>query len=324
MSISGFFSQTKIVRCGVPQGSTLGPLLFLIYINDLNNALDKCRVHHFADDTNLLFGNKCPSEISCVMNNELKLLTDWLRANKLSLNESKTKLLIFRPHRKLNITIPNIKLNSFILTPEKSITYLSIEIDENLSWNKQIEILAKKLSRTNSILLNLRYYVSKKTLTSVYYSLFQLYIVNGSTVWCFMSQKNMKNFVLQKKCMRLLTFSDYHEHTSPIFKSLKVLKLQDIIKFGILKIIYFYFNDQLPLQVKNIFIKNESVNPYNTRGGKLFFIPQVHTTHFGTKSLRYNGSLTWNNSQSMNNNNLFNVGISKFKNFLKDLLLENY
>ena len=120
--------------------------------------------------------------------------------------------------------------------------------------------------------------------------------------------------------MRPLTFSDYREHTSPIFKSLEVLKLQDTIKFSILKLIYFYFNDQLPLQVKNIFIKNESVNPYNTSGGKLLFIPYINTTHFGTKSLRYNGPLTWNNfSQSMNNNNLFNVGISKFKNFLKDI-----
>ena len=189
MSINGFFSQTKIVRCGVPQGSTLGPLLFLIYINDLNNALDKCRIHHFADDTNLLFGNKCPSEISCVMNNELKLLTDWLRAKKLPLNESKTKLLIFRPHRKLNITVPSIKLNNFILTPEKNGNCRGIEIDENLSWNKQIEIVVKKLSRTNSILSKLRYYVSKKTLTSIYYSLFQLYIVYSSTVWSFKSQK---------------------------------------------------------------------------------------------------------------------------------------
>ena len=72
VSINGFFSQTKIVQSGVPQGSTLGPLLFLIYINDLNSALDKCIVQHFADDTSLLFGNKCPSEISCVMNNELQ------------------------------------------------------------------------------------------------------------------------------------------------------------------------------------------------------------------------------------------------------------
>ena len=138
--------------------------------------------------------------------------------------------------------------------------------------------------------------------------------------------KNMKKiFVLQKKCMRLLTFSDYRERTSPIFKSLKALKLRDIIKFSILKLIYFYFNDQLPLQVKNIFIKNESVNPYKTRGGKLLFIPHINATHFGTKLLRYNGPLTWNNfSQSMNNNNFVNLGISKFKKFLKDLILENY
>ena len=77
LSVNGFFFQTKVVCCGVRQGSTLEPLLFLIYINNLKNAQGKCIVHHFADYTNLLFGNKCPSEISCVMNSELKLLTDW-------------------------------------------------------------------------------------------------------------------------------------------------------------------------------------------------------------------------------------------------------
>ena len=172
----------------------------------------------------------------------------------------------------------------------------------------------------------LRHYVFKKTLISIYYSLFQSYIVYGSAVWSFLPHRNMKKiFALQKKYIRLLIFSDYCEHTSPIFKSLKVPKLQDIIKFSILKLIYFYFNDQLPLQVKNIFIKNESVNPYNTRGGKLLFIPHINATQFRTKSFRYNGPLTWSNfCQSMNNNNFLNVGISKFKKFLRDLLLGNY
>ena len=128
VSMEGFFSQTKIVKCGVPQGSTLGPLLFLIYINDLANALEKSIVHHFADDTNLLYGNKNPSVISDVINSELKLVTDWLRANKLSLNESKTKLLLFRPINKLNLT-SNIKLNGHLLTLAKSVMYLGIEID---------------------------------------------------------------------------------------------------------------------------------------------------------------------------------------------------
>ena len=102
-------------------------MLFLIYINDLTNALEKSIVHNFADDTNLLYGNKNISVISYVINSELKLVTDWLRANKFSLNESKTKSLL------LNLTLPNIKLNGHLLTLEKSATYLDIEMDETLS-----------------------------------------------------------------------------------------------------------------------------------------------------------------------------------------------
>ena len=111
----------------------MGPLLFLIYINDLKNALDKCIIHYFPVDNNSLFANKSPSEISCAMNNELKLVTLWLKTNELSLIESKIKFLIFRLPKKLIITVPHIKLNNFILTTEKIVFCLGIEINENLS-----------------------------------------------------------------------------------------------------------------------------------------------------------------------------------------------
>ena len=74
----------------------------------------------------------------------------------------------------------------------------------------------------------------------------------------------MKIFILQIRCMRLVTFLEFQKHTTPTFKNLKILKLQDIIKFNTLKLIYLYYKDQLPLKIKDIFTTNESVNPYNT------------------------------------------------------------
>ena len=90
VTLDGTLSEKLPVHCGVPQGSILGPLLFLIYINDMNKALKKCKVFHFADDTNLLYSNPDPKKIQKVLNKELKLLYDWLCANRLSLNVVKT------------------------------------------------------------------------------------------------------------------------------------------------------------------------------------------------------------------------------------------
>ena len=168
------------------------------------------------------------------------------------------KVLIFRSPKKLNITVPNIKLNNFILSPKKTVTSLGIEINENLSCNKEIEILAKKISRRNGILL--QKIPLKKPL--------------------FSHQKQYENVF--QKCFTvivniLVQFSD-------------LLKLQDIIQFNILKLynnsIIQYPNDQLSLKVKNIFIQNEPVNPYNTRNGKQILIPHINATHFGSKSFR--------------------------------------
>ena len=84
------------MKHGVPQGSVLGPLLFLIYINDLHKSIKYCSVRHFADDTNFLISNNSPKKIQDHVNSDLKHLCRWLRANKISLNKSKTELLIFK------------------------------------------------------------------------------------------------------------------------------------------------------------------------------------------------------------------------------------
>ena len=144
VTTNGFKSSNLNITCGVPQGSILGPLLFIIYINDMHKALDKCLVHHFADDTNLLFSHKDPKIIKKVMNKELQYLFEWLCANRLSLNVGKTEFILFRP--------PRIKLeNRIILTlhgtklyASNKIKYLGLILDDRLTWKYHIDELSKK------------------------------------------------------------------------------------------------------------------------------------------------------------------------------------
>ena len=98
VSIGGHISSTQVIQTGVPQGSVLGPLLFLLYVNDLNKSIKNSRAYHFADDTNILLSNESlEPPLAKKMNQDLKNLSQWLKARKLSLNVKKTELIIFHP-----------------------------------------------------------------------------------------------------------------------------------------------------------------------------------------------------------------------------------
>ena len=155
VSINGHDSNLASVLYGVPQGSVLGPLLFLIYINDLNQAIKFCKVHHFADDTNLLHFSKSMTKLNKYVNLDMKNLTDWLNANKISLNVPKTELVILKHQRKKIDSEVKIKLSRKWLYPTDSVKYLGIRIDENLNW-KHVSDIAIKLNRANAVLFKIR------------------------------------------------------------------------------------------------------------------------------------------------------------------------
>ena len=120
------------VNCGVPQGSALGQLLFLIYINDLHKAIRYCKVHHFADDTNLFHTNKSVKNLNKLVNHDMKQLNNWLSSDKISLNVEKTELVIFKSPRKVLSDEIKIKLTEKRLYPSNSVKYLGGRIDNFL------------------------------------------------------------------------------------------------------------------------------------------------------------------------------------------------
>ena len=193
VSLNGFDSTLRDMSCGVPQGSSLGPLLFLIYINDFHLCLNKVSVGHFADDTYLLFSSKNVKTIETVVNHELKLANKWLKLNKLSLNAGKTKLIFFHSiHKSLDHEEISIKFNGVKLNPTDFVKYLGIFIDKHLNWNVQIVHLSNKLSQVNGILSKLRHNAPIDICLQVYYSLFYSHLTYGCNVWGLGSEENLK------------------------------------------------------------------------------------------------------------------------------------
>ena len=156
---SGYSSELISIKCGVPQGSTLGPLLFLLYINDLNPVFNKAITIYSADDTHLSYASKKLSTIKSVMTYELKKLAEWLRFNKLSLNSGKSELVIFLSKTKKEPDKITINTNKSKLPPAPNVNYLAVVLDDFLSWDAHVNNLCKKLAQTNGILSKLCHYV---------------------------------------------------------------------------------------------------------------------------------------------------------------------
>ena len=134
--MNGFSSDLKPITCGVPQGSVLGPLLFLIYINDLPNISTKLNFYLFADDTHIYHECKSLQELEIVTNRELKKLSFWLNINRLSLNIEKTNYMIFHPYNKPVKRNVTILINKKAISEKDSLKYLGVVIDSTLSWKQ--------------------------------------------------------------------------------------------------------------------------------------------------------------------------------------------
>ena len=168
-------------------------------------------------------------------------------------------------------------------------------LHEFLSWDAHVNNVYKKLARTNGILSKLRHYVPQKTCISVYFSLFYSFILYGSLAWQFTSKTNLNRvFILQKKCLRIITFSFYKDHSNPLFKDLMLLRLDDVLGSEVIKFFYKFSRNELPKSVCGQFNLVQEVHTRNTCNNLLIYIPRMSTSRNSNHSLRGDGASLWN------------------------------
>ena len=178
-----------------------------------------------------------------------------------------------------------------------STKYLGITFDSNLTWKSHINELCLKLSKTVGILSKVRHFVNKHILVMLYYSLIYPFLTYGVHVWgltfpSFLTQL----FIIQKKAIRVISFSEPKSHSEPLFKSLNLLKLNDVIELQILSFVYQWSHRLLPPCFSEYFKFTSSVHSYSTRqssNGNLY-LASVNTTQYGLRSLKFTGPRLWN------------------------------
>ena len=172
--------------CGVPQGSILGPLLFLLYINDMHRASNVVSTITFADDTNLFLSHTNIKELFNLMNIELEKFNEWFKSNKLSINADKTKFILFHKSRQsmnLSLKLPDLKINNVLIEQKEYLKFLGVIIDQNLSWKQHISVLEPKLSRAIGILYKSRPYLNEAIRKQLYFGLVHSHLNYANICW---------------------------------------------------------------------------------------------------------------------------------------------
>ena len=306
--IDGVLSDLLDIEMGVPQGSTLGPLLFLLYINDLPGA-SSLVTKLFADDTCLLFSADSISDLQIIANLEMYKIENWMASNKLTLNHKKSKFMIINKNNARSSM--NIFINGYQIEKVNTIKYLGLNIDDKLSWSHQVKYLETQLSQASGIISKLRHYVNFDCLKSYYYAKVFSYLQYAILAWGSSSQAKLHRInIIHNNIVRLMGLKNFPEgiriSNATIYKTFNILQLKDIYNLELAKFMHKVHHKSLPKSLNNMFVRIESIHRYPTSSSRNreFF---QHTT----KTAAYRNWIT-------------TAGITIWGNIKQDLKNENY
>ena len=215
----------------------MGPLLFLLYVNDLPNCSDLLDPIMFADDTNLFFKHKNIQTLFSTVNRELSKIHQWFLSNKLSLNVKKTKYSLFHKVNKTDdipLLLPKLVIKNNEIERVESIKFLGVLLDECMSWKNHINHIENKISKSIGLLYRAKSYLNKNSLLALYYLYIHTYLNYGNIVWGSSNKTNLAKLLIQQKhAIRIINNKGRFEHTSELFKAQKILNIFKLNIFNV-------------------------------------------------------------------------------------------
>ena len=283
-------SKMVKVNIGVPQGSILGPLLFLLYVNELPDISKKLSYIQYADDTNIFITGNSLSDISSIINEEMKLISEWIKNNRLSLNVSKTNYMIMSSQT--NRYDPGnciLTLEGIILERVTQTKFLGVILDDKLLWKCHIEYICNKISKGIGILIRARRTLGTKALVILYNTLVKPYFTYCNIIWGNTYIKNLNRVkILQKKIIRIITFSGFYAHTEPLFRKLNIMTTTQLYDYFVAIFVFKSLNNLLPKNLSSIFTRNV------TSRKNLNIRPHFCTKKVSEFSIKYSRPEVWN------------------------------
>ena len=320
--LGGVKSNLSNIKTGVPQGSILGPLLFLLYINDIADITKYLKTIIYADDTTFIadLDNIPKNEQERKINSEFQIIILWLKSNKLSLNCKKSKFIVFyKPPRKT--VIPELLIDNEKICCVDEFNFLGLTITKQLSWKKHIDKISNKISKIIGVLNKLKFIIPDQILLTIYNSLILPHLNYCILAWGYDSKRLYK---LQKKALRIINKSPYLAHTDPMFIKYNVLKVKDILEQNHLKFLFKLSHRSLPVYFYHfVSATGFDVHTHNTRHRHNIRTPKIKH-EFRKKCLRFSIVNTINLSRSIILDKIYTHSFAGFCQYIKKYYLAKY